>query len=242
MTIIPPANRPTGSPDIVRIRAARLADAPQVSELLTAAFLVSPVGDWLIPDLTTRQTVYRRFFRIHVDHALRHGRIDLTHDGDGAAVWLPHPSRVGEPHDYGARLAAACGPWLRRFELLDEVSTARHPATWHHYLAFIGVHPDRQCEGIGSTLLADHTARLDQRQIPAYLEASTPHSRDLYLRHGFRVVDAGPIAMPEDGPPIWPMWRTPTTTSSLAAATIAGKATGPIARHEPTPPVACRVG
>lgn len=212
MTSIEPTTTPATSPATVTIRAARVTDSLHVTELLTAAFLHSAVGDWLIPDLAIRRAVYRRYFRIHVDHALRHGFIDISLDGNGAAVWLPRPGH--DPDNYEQLLAEACGTWLRRFELIDELFTRHHPTARHHHLAFLGVRPDRQREGIGSALLADHTTALDAKQIPAYLDASTPHSRDLYLRHGFHVVDTGPIRLPEDGPPIWPMWRPPTSTGT----------------------------
>ena len=201
----------------VKIRTADPADAPHVTELLTAAFLVSPVGDWLIPDLTTRQGVYRRYFRIYVEHALHHGLIDLTHAGHGVAMWFPWDSHVHDPAD-DQRLADACGPWLHRFLLIDELFARHHPTNKHDYLAFAGVHPDHQGEGIGSSLLTHHAATLDEREIPAYLEASTPYSRDLYLRYGYQVVATGPIGLPEDGPPIWPMWRIPNPPASSSTA------------------------
>ena len=217
------AASPTTTPRPVRVRAATATDAPHVIELLTAAFLISPVGDWLIPDLTTRQAVYRRYFRIHVEHALHHGRMDLTHGGHGVAVWFPWDSRTHAPADYDQRLADACGTWLHRFQLIDKVFTGHHPTNRHHYLAFVGVNPDRQGEGVGSALLAQHATTLDELGIPAYLEASTPRSRDLYLRHGYQVVATGPIDLPEGGPAIWPMWRIPNQPEAAPAPRQAGE-------------------
>ena len=45
------------------------------------------------------------------------------------------------------------------------------------------------------------------KRIPAYLEASTPRNRALYLRHGFVVLDE--MRLPGGGPPLWRMWREP---------------------------------
>ncbi len=62
----------------------------------------------------------------------------------------------------------------------------------------------RQGAGLGGMLL-EHTLRLaDERSQPAYLEASSPRSRDLYERYGFEVTMT--LTLP-GGPDIWPMWR-----------------------------------
>jgi hypothetical protein len=43
--------------------------------------------------------------------------------------------------------------------------------------------------------------------VPAYLVASSPPSRDLYARHGYR---SGELFSVPDGTPFWPMWRDPS--------------------------------
>jgi hypothetical protein len=48
---------------------------------------------------------------------------------------------------------------------------------------------------------------LDAQRAPAYLEASTPRSRELYRRHGFEVT--GEFNLPSGGPSVWQMWREP---------------------------------
>ena len=119
------------------IRAATASDADAVSTILAEAFLYSPVGDWLIPDPDTRRHVYQDYFRIHVDHTIAHGTLDLTTnktsvnetsvnetsidetsideasvdetgvDGIAAALWFPRGQRPPDPDDYDERLAAA---------------------------------------------------------------------------------------------------------------------------------------
>jgi GNAT superfamily N-acetyltransferase len=94
---------------------------------------------------------------------------------------------------------------LRTFMTLTE---QQHPdGRAHLYLVFLGVAPDAQGRGLGGELLRDRLSRADAAGVPAYLEASSPHSRPLYERHGFRVT-GDPITLP-DGPPLWPMWRDP---------------------------------
>jgi hypothetical protein len=67
--------------------------------------------------------------------------------------------------------------------------------------------PPWQATGRGSALLAHHRQYLDATGTPAYLEASSPRSRDLYTRFGYRA--AGQAFRLPDGPAFWPMWRQP---------------------------------
>jgi GNAT superfamily N-acetyltransferase len=191
------------------IRLADPTDVDTVTTVLTEAFLDSPVGDWLIPNLDTRRHVYMDYFRIHAEHALNEGLVDITVDDTAVALWFPHLQAVPDPPDYDQRLAAACGMWLHRFQLIDTTFAENHPHTPHHYLAFIGVAPALQGRGIGTALLEHHHTGLDTKDVPAYLEASTPASRDLYLRRGYTLAANAPLHLPEDGPPVWPMWREP---------------------------------
>ncbi|MCH8850635.1 MAG: GNAT family N-acetyltransferase, partial [Chloroflexi bacterium] len=72
------------------------------------------------------------------------------------------------------------------------------------YLAMIGVDPARQGLGLGSALLAHTLAEVDREAKPAYLEASSERSRDLYARHGFEVIGTIQVA---DSPTMFPMVR-----------------------------------
>jgi len=194
----------------ITIRRARPSDRPQLITLFADAFLHSPVGDWLIADLDTRYAVYCDYFAIFIDHGLAHGVIDTTDANTGAAIWHPHASPP--PDDYTNRLADACGPWLPRFQQLDHTFARHHPTTPHEHLTFIAVHPDVQNYNIGTTLLRHRHSQLDQDGTAAYLEASNSNNRRLYLRSGYSEMPAGPFHLPDNGPPIWPMWRQPRPT------------------------------
>lgn len=192
------------------IGRAQPTDVEHVSRLLADAFLIAPVGDWLIPDVAVRRHVYVDYFAIFVRHGLCHGTIELNRQRTAVAIWYPRGEATPGPDDYETQLAAACGPWTDRFQQLDATFAERHPTAFHHHLAFLGVSPAEQSKGVGTSLLEHHHAFLDRMSIPAYLEASTVRSRDLYLRHGYEVGD--PFYLPDDGPPLWPMWRNPTTS------------------------------
>jgi predicted N-acetyltransferase YhbS len=208
----------TGTQPTTAIRTADPADADTITAVLTDAFLHSPIGDWLIPNPDIRRHVYTDYFRIHAEHALHIGLVDVAADENAVAVWFPCLEDLPDPDEYDQRLAAACGEWLHRFQLIDTTFGEQHPRTPHHYLAFLGVAPSVQGRGIGTALLEHHHARLDATNVPAYLEASTPYSRDLYLRRGYTLAANAPLHLPEGGPPVWPMWRRPRSVQPPSLA------------------------
>jgi ribosomal protein S18 acetylase RimI-like enzyme len=198
-----------GSGDPPVICRAVATDAGWICELIGVAFQPLAVSQWLVPDPDRRAEVLPANFRIHVEHALMVGQVHATADQSAVAVWFPRDGDrpLPEPLAYEQRLAAACGEATERFRELDELFDRHHPADPHHHLAFLAVRPDQQRQGLGSTLLRHHHAHLDAKGVGAYLEASSAESRNLYLRHGYRVTSA-PFHLP-DGTPMWPMWRPP---------------------------------
>ena len=73
--------------------------------------------------------------------------------------------------------------------------------------AAIGTSTASQGRGVGSALLRDMLDRIDEEQVPAYLESSNIRNVPLYERHGFTVVEE--IRLGRDGPQMWRMWREP---------------------------------
>jgi ribosomal protein S18 acetylase RimI-like enzyme len=81
-----------------------------------------------------------------------------------------------------------------------------HPHEPHYYLMAIGTRPELHSRGIGSTMLRAFLDRCDAEQAPAYLEATTERSRDLYRRHGFETFATLVLSY---GPTLHRMWREP---------------------------------
>ena len=90
------------------------------------------------------------------------------------------------------------------FEQMGEL----HPTVDHWYLPLIGVDVVEQGRGLGSALLRHALAICDGDGLPAYLEATHPRNRDLYVRHGFNVVG---VIQAGSSPPIWSMRREPAS-------------------------------
>jgi GNAT superfamily N-acetyltransferase len=194
-------------------RDAGLADHATVTTLLAAAFTDGAVARWLDPDPDTRDANALDYFATTVNHALHSGIVRVAEENGelvGAALWFPYraPDSPPEPITVPASDDPQAGVSLR-LKILEGVLDKRHPRHPHHYLAFLGVRPDRQNNGIGSHLLISYHAFLHTVRIPAYLEATDPRNRELYRRHGYFDLGDNPIVLPGGGPRIYPMWREP---------------------------------
>jgi predicted GNAT family N-acyltransferase len=88
-----------------------------------------------------------------------------------------------------------------------DVMKESHPEEPHWYLMIIGTDPSVRGKGFGQALMRSRLDRCDDEHAPAYLEASKPELVPYYQRFGFEV--SGEINLPDGGPNMWPMWRTP---------------------------------
>ncbi|MEV6790931.1 GNAT family N-acetyltransferase [Streptomyces sp. NPDC051320] len=193
----------------VAIRRAGEADREVLVRLLDEAFLHDPVSSWVFPDETHRRKVHGKFLGVFVDVTLAGGRADLSEDGSAMALWLDVPAgRPEEEDDTPARMREAADPDNERAEQVGRLMGEIHPHDRAHaYLLMIGVAPERQGEGIGTSMMAPVLERCDREGMPAYLEASSARSRRLYERLGFVFMGTA-VQLPE-GPRMWPMWREP---------------------------------
>lgn len=186
------------------IRTAVPGESRAVAQVIADAFHDLGVSHWLVPDPAERRRIFPPHFQIVVEHALEHGTVYTTDGYAAVAVWFP-PGPVPEIPDYPERLRAACGHTTARFEALDDAMHAAHPDRPHAHLALLAARPDRQGLGLGTALLEQQHRLLDERGEAAYLEASSPRSRELYRRHGYR--PAGEPFSLAAGATMWPMAR-----------------------------------
>ncbi len=202
--------RPHEEPSIVR---ATDADLPQLAQTLGHAFHDDPAMSWVMPDARRRQQRGSEYFEALLKHVyMPKGEVYMTPDHSAVALWGP-PGDWQVKASAMLRLVPAMIRGLgRRVPVglgMVNMMEARHKqqAEPHWYLAFVGTRPDRQGRGYGSALVRHILGRCDADGLPAYLEASAPRNRDLYLRHGFEVLEE--LHWPKGGPPFWPMWRPP---------------------------------
>jgi len=173
---------------------------------LTLAFSSDPIMRWAWPDASVYSSYWPRIADAFAGRAFDCGTAHELGDLAAVALWLP----PGVGPDEAAVM-----------ELMEESMTARllseigavfdqmgdlHPTADHWYLPLTGVDPPFQGQGLGSNLLRRGLATCDRDGLPAYLEATSPRSRDLYQRHGFELVG---VIQAGSSPPMWAMLRPP---------------------------------
>ncbi|ADD41173.1 GNAT family N-acetyltransferase [Stackebrandtia nassauensis] len=179
------------------------------------AFADEAVVRWVTSDPARREKLDATYVEYMVTDALKHDEVLLavTDEGRivGVSIWQTFDS-AKRPAELAAEVAAlsASVPGLDRVATVTRLIAEHHPDKPHLYLSSMGVVPDHRGKGVGSALLRHRLAAADAAGQAAYLEASTPSSRDLYARHGF-VQREPDIALPDDGPRLHPMWREPGT-------------------------------
>jgi GNAT superfamily N-acetyltransferase len=195
-------------------RPARKDDVRDLSRTLARAFYDDPVMIWLLPDEKRRAgQLCRLFATMTRHHHLARGGVEVACDGPGigaAALWDP-PNQWQETR--GGQLAMT-PTFVRVFGLrsmrgrtVQELMKRAHPEEPHWYLAVIGSDLSVRGNGFGQVLMRSRLARCDAEHAPAYLESTKPENVPYYERFGFTVTRE--IALPDGGPTMWAMWRTP---------------------------------
>jgi ribosomal protein S18 acetylase RimI-like enzyme len=191
-------------------RVATEDDIPVVAEIISAAFHEDPVWSWAFPDPVNRQRQYMVWWTLFAQGAVRHNWVWLIGNNASTSIWLP----PGCP-EMSEQEEAQLEPMLqelvgdRTAEVLEGLGLfdSNHPEDECYYLSLWGTHPDRRGGGIGTALMRDNLARIDEQGAPAYLESSNPVNIGLYESLGFR--RHGSFTLPSDGPTVTTMWRDP---------------------------------
>jgi len=193
------------------LRTAAPSEAGSLSAVLAAAFEHDPVLGWLIPDGPRRRRRLERFFALELHHVVLPVGRAWTVDGNaGASLELP-PSRwrmsLRTQVAHGPAFTRVFGRRLPHAFALITLMEHRHLREPHYYLPYVGVTPDAQGQGLGTTLLRPTLDRCDHERLPAYLEATSERNAALYERLGFEHL--GPFQL-GTSPPLWPMRRPPS--------------------------------
>jgi GNAT superfamily N-acetyltransferase len=199
----------TATPITHRVRKAGAADAADISRVLSRSFFDDPVMCWITPDAERRRTLGPAMFTIYVDTYLPLETY-ITEQRDGVALWA-WPGQEPVPEDsvdaFVSRVESVYGDDAARVFAMNALFETHTPEAPHAQLQLFGTLPERQGQGIGSSVLADGLARCDREGVAAYLEATSERNKALYERHGFVVTST---MAPAGGPTLWAMWRDPS--------------------------------
>ncbi|WP_052489318.1 GNAT family N-acetyltransferase [Streptomyces sp. 150FB] len=181
------------------------------------SFDKDPVFQWLFPDAETRPPLLEKFFTVMAGHTFAHGGSILqTKDYGAVSMYFP-PDAVEQPKEIRDglldSLRDALGNESSRTVHLLTMLSASHPLDLapHYYGTFVAARPQHQGGGLGTRLKKCLFALADEDRAGAYAEASSPRNLALYERLGQRRL--GPVLTLPDGPPVFPIWRPPSTAA-----------------------------
>jgi ribosomal protein S18 acetylase RimI-like enzyme len=192
------------------VHAAGAADVDQLSRALADAFEDDPVWAWVLPQRRGRHGRLLHFFHFELQQlVLPAGRVLANRSADGACLELPTD---GWQMPVAVQLRAAVSllrVFGRRMGAATKLSAEmekRHPTEPHYYIAYVGVAPTAQGQGLGTALMGPTLQRCDSEGLPAYLEATNERNAGLYERLGFEHLGSFTVL---DSPPLWAMRRPP---------------------------------
>jgi GNAT superfamily N-acetyltransferase len=194
-----------------RVRDPAAREILHAREALTQAFLDDPMVRYVLPDAARRPAALRWLFGAELRYGVRYGRVHTAADGDAVTVCLAPPNtemawgRIIRAGMLAAALALGLRGTTRLLAFMGFIHRmqARLIQAPHWYLLTLGVHPQRQGQGLGSVLLDRTVMEAAVAAFPVYLETTSEMNVRFYARHGFRLLEQA--QMPRGGPRVWGM-------------------------------------
>ena len=169
----------------------------QASDVLDRAFEDFPMHVAFIPDKSERKKKSRYFLEFFIRYGILYGEVYATSPKlEGVSIWLP-----SKRSNFTMREMLRSGILFYVFKLgiktiLRMISIGNHITSIHKRYApfphihgfYIGVDPEFQGKGYGSTLHRALLARADKAKLPCYIETQKETNVTLWKRYGFHVV------------------------------------------------------
>jgi hypothetical protein len=170
---------------------AQVTDRERVVNMLTPCFDDNKSVNYIIPQDHHRTKRIARLMEYSFDYCQLFGEVYLSGGGQACAMVM-YPRKVKTSLRsiwLDLRLIVQCvGPANLRKALKREAAIKKlHPRGGFCYLWFIGVSPEVQRKGIGSSLLEELLEQCDREGLPVYLETSVEGNLPWYAKWGFTV-------------------------------------------------------
>jgi len=184
------------------------------SEMFARAFQDDPLFAYFIPDAFERKNKLHCLFECLVRYGVLYGEgYAISPDLEGVAMWFP-----SEQAEMTLWRIIRCGGFSLYFKVGRKVVSRvlaffnyafmvhnRQAPFPHWYLALIGVDPKFQGRGYASALIKPMLARIDQENLPCYLETENEKNVSTFQHYGFKVVESDTI--PSSDVNNWAMLR-----------------------------------
>jgi ribosomal protein S18 acetylase RimI-like enzyme len=184
----------------MQMKLLTLRDLQWATDVLVAAFDKQLPGSQLFKGPKAAAKL-RYFMECTCKYALLFGGCHAPEDKTAVALWLrPNATQMTPGRMFRAgMLTAPFHLGLRDFKAFGAFAThtaAVHQEALsepHYYLFALGVRPDQQGRGVGTSLIKPTLERATIEARPIYLETQSPENVGLYERLGFAVVSDTPV-------------------------------------------------
>jgi ribosomal protein S18 acetylase RimI-like enzyme len=200
----------------IQIRKLDAHETSQASPVIAEAMMVEPGFAAVLPDENVRRRVLISRMKDSIETAMSHDAVFAATDEEtgkilGVAIWGPPgaypPAEDGATdNEVPSYLADVDRQVIEGLQAFDDNCNRHFPDEPVWYLKLLGVDPEGQGRGIGSTLLRESLRELDEDRFPAYLETGTERNVRFYERFGFEVRKAE-VQLAPGSTPHWTMIR-----------------------------------
>ncbi len=168
------------------MKIAAYKDKARIVDILSKSFTDNQSVNYVVKQDKKRLKRIRYLMDYSFEVCWNWGEVFMTEDKKGAAlIVLPHKKVANlKAILLDLKLAIKTVGLFRVAKVLSRESIIKkhHPKSPFFYLWFIGVAPEDQNKGIGSSLLRDIISECESRKYPIYLETSTLRNLPLYER------------------------------------------------------------
>ncbi|MBI2486419.1 MAG: GNAT family N-acetyltransferase [Deltaproteobacteria bacterium] len=193
------------------LKKATVNDIEKVVYIICKAFDNDPVFNWIVKQDNRRGARAEKLVTISFDLIIPFEEIYLSEKDNGAAVWVPpdnHKLSINQTLKVLKMFISVAG-FGRLLEMMKffNYMQSQHPKSPFFHLLYLGVLPEAQGQGVGTSLLKPILKYCDEKGFTAYLENSNEKNLPFYQKNRFVTFNEWKIN--NKGPRIWFMERKP---------------------------------
>ncbi len=162
-----------------------------IVDILCRSFDDNKNINFIVKQDARRQERIYNLMEYSFDVCFENGVIYLTEDERGCMLMLFSENKRNSLRDIflDLKLGVNCIGLNRAYDVLSKQKEIKkhQPKGDFYYLWYVGVHPEFQGKGIGSTLIRDSLMECDRNHRPVFLTTSMTRNVPLYEKHGFQV-------------------------------------------------------
>jgi len=166
-------------------------DRDRVIDILAESFNDNQSVNYIVKQDQKRNQRIKRLMAYSFDVCYLYGKVFLTEDKSGCALILFPDKKKNNLKSIllDIKLIVSCIGIsnIKKAMKLESKIKELQPKKLMYYLWFIGVDPDQQNKGIGSSLIKEVIEEAHSQQRPVYLETSTLKNIPWYEKFGFKI-------------------------------------------------------